>query len=90
MTDWQTGFIQANGLRQHYTRNHGSAHSGGPPGGGDKPSIVLAHGFSDDGLCWASTAERLAETYDVVMVDARGHGRSDAPEQGYGPEVQAD
>jgi pimeloyl-ACP methyl ester carboxylesterase len=44
----------------------------------------LAHGFSDDGLCWTPVAEMLASEYDVIMVDARGHGRSDGPEQGYG------
>jgi len=26
----------------------------------------------------------LEADYDVIMVDARGHGRSDGPEQGYG------
>jgi pimeloyl-ACP methyl ester carboxylesterase len=45
---------------------------------------VLAHGFSDDGLCWTPIAEALASDYDVIMVDARGHGRSAGPEQGYG------
>ena len=28
--------------------------------------------------------------YDAVMVDARGHGDSDAPERGYGPVEQAE
>lgn len=46
---------------------------------------MLAHGFSDDGLCWTPVAEKLAADYDVIMVDARGHGRSDTPEQGYTP-----
>jgi len=46
---------------------------------------VLAHGFSDDGLCWTPVAEKLAADYDVIMVDARGHRRSDTPEQGYTP-----
>jgi len=75
---WQSDFVIANGIRHHIARS------------GSGIPIVLAHGFSDDGPCWASTADRLAETYDVILVDARGHGRSDAPEQGYGPEVQAD
>ena len=70
---WQSDTIEVNGLRLHYTRT-----------GGDKPALVLAHGFSDDGLCWAPVAEILAPDYDVIMVDARGHGRSAAPEQGYG------
>lgn len=73
MPIWQSDHIPANGLRIHYTRT-----------GGDKPPLVLAHGFSDDGLCWTPVAEVLATHYDVIMVDARGHGRSDGPEQGYG------
>jgi pimeloyl-ACP methyl ester carboxylesterase len=74
MSSWQSGDIEANGIQLHYTRT-----------GGAKPPLVLAHGFSDDGLCWTPVAEALAADYDVIMVDARGHGRSDAPEQGYGP-----
>jgi N-formylmaleamate deformylase len=72
MPNWHAGTVQANGLRLHYTRT-----------GGDKPPLVLAHGFSDDGLCWTPVAEVLAADYDVIMVDARGHGRSDGPEEGY-------
>ncbi len=72
MTAWQSGDVQVNGVRLHYTRT-----------GGAKPPVVLAHGFSDDGLCWTPVAEVLQSDYDVIMVDARGHGQSDAPEQGY-------
>ncbi|MDQ3813478.1 MAG: alpha/beta hydrolase [Armatimonadota bacterium] len=79
MSSWQSGDIEAHGIRLHYTR------TGGANMGGAKLPLVLAHGFSDDGLCWTPVAEALASDYDVIMVDARGHGRSDAPEQGYGP-----
>jgi N-formylmaleamate deformylase len=75
---WQSGDIEVNGLRLHYTRT-----------GGEKPQVVLAHGFSDDGLCWTPVAEVLERDYDVIMVDARGHGRSAGPEQGYNPEDMA-
>jgi pimeloyl-ACP methyl ester carboxylesterase len=50
---------------------------------------VLAHGVTDDGLCWTPVAEALEAEYDVIMVDARGHGQSDAPETGYDPATQA-
>jgi pimeloyl-ACP methyl ester carboxylesterase len=73
MSPWQSGDIAVNKLKLHYTRT-----------GGDKPPVVLAHGFSDDGLCWTPVAKRLEADYDVIMVDARGHGRSDAPKRGYG------
>lgn len=72
MAPWESGDVQVDGLRLHYTRT-----------GGAKPPVVLAHGFSDDGLCWTPVAEVLALDYDVIMVDARGHGQSDAPERGY-------
>ena len=78
MSGWQSNFIASNGVTLHYTRT-----------GGDKPSLVLAHGFSDDGLCWTPVAERLAGEYDIVMVDARGHGRSSGPETGYGNDDHA-
>jgi N-formylmaleamate deformylase len=76
--DWKTGYVEASGLRLHFTRT-----------GGDKPPIVLAHGVTDAGPCWTPVAEALAAEYDVIMVDARGHGHSDAPERGYGPADQA-
>ena len=79
MSSWQPGDVEANGLRLHYTRT-----------GGAKPPVVLAHGFSDAGLCWTPVAEALEAEYDVIMVDARGHGRSEAPEQGYGSVEQAE
>ena len=77
--DWQTGYVETNGLRVHYTRT-----------GGNNPPLVLAHGVTDAGPCWTPVAEALAAEYDAIMVDARGHGRSDAPERGYGPAEQAD
>ncbi len=79
--NWQSGFVSPRGFRQHYTRT-----------GGAHPALVLAHGFSDDGLCWSSLASALEADWDVVMVDARGHGRSELPEDGSdtGPIAQAD
>ena len=72
MSNWYADKIKSNGIPLYYTRT-----------GGDKPPVVLAHGFSDDGLCWTPVAEILEADYDVIMVDARGHGRSDAPDEGY-------
>ncbi len=78
MAEWRSGEVIANGIRLHYTRT-----------GGNKPPIVLAHGFSDNGLCWSLFAEALEGEYDLVMFDARGHGLSEAPEQGHDPLTQA-
>ena len=73
MNTWQATDITVNELTIHYTRT-----------GGSKPPVVLAHGFSDDGLCWTPVAEALQAEYDVIMVDARGHGKSSDPDEGYG------
>jgi pimeloyl-ACP methyl ester carboxylesterase len=44
--------------------------------GGDKPPVILAHGWTNSGLCWSELASALAPHFDVIAYDARGHGRS--------------
>lgn len=78
MPTWSAGDVIANGIRIHYYRT-----------GGGKPPVVLCHGYSDSGLCWASTARALQADYDVIMPDARGHGLSEAPEDAYSHELMA-
>jgi len=72
MSAWKSARITANGIRIAYTRT-----------GGDKPPLVLAHGITDSGLCWGRVARALEDAYDVIMVDARGHGETEAPRGGY-------
>jgi N-formylmaleamate deformylase len=79
MPAWQSDYLEVNGLRIHYTRT-----------GGDKPPLLLSHGFSDDGLCWTPVVEQFARDFDAIMVDTRGHGRSDGPETGYSYAAYAD
>lgn len=79
MKTWQAGDVETNGITLHYTRT-----------GGNKAALVLAHGVTDNGLCWTPVAQALASDYDVIMVDARGHGLSEAPVDGYDPRTQAD
>lgn len=45
---------------------------------GRGPRLVLVHGFSQNRDCWGPLAGALAETHEVVRVDAPGHGRSGA------------
>lgn len=73
-TTWSSGDVQTNGIRMHYYRTGGD---------GVKPQLVLSHGATDDGLCWTRVARALESDFDVIMPDARGHGLSDAPSQGY-------
>jgi pimeloyl-ACP methyl ester carboxylesterase len=65
MPKWSDGYVAANGLRVHYYRT-----------GGDKPQVVIIHGAGDDGLCWSRVALELENDYDVILPDARGHGKS--------------
>jgi len=72
MDQWTTGYFVSHGTKLHYYRT-----------GGSKSPLVLIHGITDDGLCWTPVAEVLANDYDVIMVDVRAHGKSDAPDNGY-------
>jgi N-formylmaleamate deformylase len=63
---WTQDTLSVNGVPIHYTRT----------GDGSKPPLVLLHGFSDHGLCWLRVACDLEADYDIILMDARGHGRS--------------
>ncbi len=62
---WQTGTVAVTGGQLAYHRT-----------GGAGRVLVLSHGLSDNGLCWSRTAQALGNAYDIVMLDARGHGDS--------------
>lgn len=65
---WSDGYVYANGIRIHYYRATPAP---------DKPVIVMAHGVTDVGLSWATLSLELEDSYDIYMVDTRGHGLSD-------------
>jgi len=58
--------------------------------GDHKPPLIMCHGITDNGRCLLRLGEHLASDYQVYMVDARGHGFSDAPESGYTADHHAD
>lgn len=49
----------------------------------DKPAIVFSNSLATSYGMWDEVVERLAPDACLVRYDARGHGRSDAPENGY-------
>ncbi|MCA6319719.1 alpha/beta fold hydrolase, partial [Phenylobacterium sp.] len=63
--DWIPGEVAVSGGQLAYHRT-----------GGDGPPLVLSHGLTDNGLCWTRLAEALAPDFDIIMLDARGHGAS--------------
>jgi len=73
------GTVMANGIGIYYERT-----------GGDKPPVVLCHGVRDSSRCWPRVEAALKSSDDVIRLDARDHGRSDAPEEGYGLDGLAD
>ena len=56
--------VRRNDLDIHFT-----VRGGGPP-------IVLGHSFLCSGDMWASQAAALSQQFQVINIDARGHGRS--------------
>lgn len=71
-TDWTNGTAKVNGIDLQYVRTE----THGPP-------LVIAHGAFDDALSREPLIEEFAREYDVIAYDARGHGRSSAPQSGY-------
>jgi len=66
--------VHANQIRQHYLRY-----------GGRGPSLVLIPGITSPAITWGFVAERLAERYDVYVLDVRGRGLSST-----GPDLDYD
>jgi pimeloyl-ACP methyl ester carboxylesterase len=76
-TEWKQEETQVGDLTVHYARSYTA---GGAP-------LVLAHGFSDSGMCWLPAAQALAVEYDVILPDARGHGLSSRVQPDSGAEL---
>lgn len=72
MSSWNSGVCETHGVSIHFVRTSGA-----------KPPVVLLHGLMGSGACWTPLARALEGDFDVVMLDARGHGDSSAPEHGY-------
>jgi N-formylmaleamate deformylase len=72
VTGWSAAICETNGIKIHYTRT-----------GENKPPLILLHGLAANGACWTSLAHALERDYDIIMPDARGHGKSSAPDYGY-------
>lgn len=77
---WSEQYVVANGIRIHYWRSN-------TPG---KPVLIMAHGSSDDGMCWMNLAKEFVANYDIILYDARGHGRTDPPSAWDAADVQVE
>ena len=79
MTHWTASVCETNGIRLHIHRT-----------GDASNCVLLLHGMMGSGVCWCLVAFVLAGVFDVIMPDARGHGRSSAPDEGYRYDDHAD
>ncbi len=50
----------------------------------------MAHGSSDNGLCWTNFAKEFVDNFDIILPDARGHGLSDPPSRSDSADAQAE
>ena len=71
--------VHANGIRQHLIHYPG-------PG----PELLLVPGITSPAITWGFVAERLAERYDVHVLDVRGRGLSEAGDLDYTLDAMAD
>lgn len=62
--------IKANGIRQHLLRY-----------GGKGAPLLLLPGITSPAITWGFVAERLAEAFDVHVLDIRGRGLSSAGDE---------
>lgn len=77
---WNQEEVSFNDLTVHYARSYSAG----------QPPLVLAHGYSDNGMCWSLAAQALAVEYDVILPDARGHGLSSRIQPNYALDLAAD
>ncbi|SEI24310.1 alpha/beta fold hydrolase [Pseudomonas asplenii] len=64
-------YFEHDGCRLHYEE-----HGQGTP-------LLLVHGLGSSGQDWELQVPVLAEHYRLIVVDLRGHGRSDKPRERY-------
>lgn len=71
----ETLWFRGQSFERHWLETSGGALSILRCGAGRTP-LVLCHGLTDNAWCWRALAVELAEQFDVIMLDARGHGAS--------------
>ncbi|MEM8810675.1 MAG: alpha/beta fold hydrolase, partial [Cyanobacteria bacterium P01_G01_bin.38] len=65
-------YVDINGVKHYYEWITESGQLG------NKPVMVLLHGWAGSGRYWESTARALQDQFDCLLYDMRGFGRSAA------------
>ncbi len=55
---------------------------------GQGEPIIFLHGFTLDHRLWAPQVKFFSANFRTIVVDSRGHGKSDSPETDYGRECR--
>lgn len=72
---WYTETVSIDNVTLHYRRNFMVPN--------DKTTLVFLHGLTDSGACWLSIANHFRDSYNILIPDARGHGHSEMPRNGF-------
>lgn len=79
--EWNSSYVETrDGTRLHYYQ------TGDPT----KQTLVLLHGYMSAGITWLRTAQALADDFNLILLDMRGHGYSDGVENGFSLDILAD
>ena len=73
--------VHANGIRQHLLRY---------PGPQGAPELLLIPGITSPAVTWGFVGERMAERFDVQILDVRGRGLSQSGDLDYTLDAMAD
>lgn len=73
--------VHANGIRQHLIRH---------PGPEGAPELLLIPGITSPAVTWGFVGERMAQRFDVHILDVRGRGLSQSGDLDYTLDAMAD
>jgi len=69
-------YVSVNGVDHYYEWISTQDHPGAQEKTDEKPVMVFLHGWAGSARYWESTAEAIKDTYDCLLYDMRGFGRS--------------
>lgn len=72
----QTTTVQTRAAQVNPVHTHNAQSQADHPPGSIKPVMVFVHGWAGSARYWRSTAMALSDTFDCLLYDMRGFGRS--------------
>jgi pimeloyl-ACP methyl ester carboxylesterase len=72
-------YLDRNGVKVFYQVHGDNSNSNSDSHGGEKPILLLTHGYSSTSDMWTGQVPALSRSFRLVTWDMRGHGQSDYP-----------